>query len=89
MFHSEIQNDHKRIAAEERDYRPIPVIARVGPELIEENYLRIKTDIHKLLHEQLDLLAEELQQSQDKSEAQGAANKSILKPGATGQTLSL
>ncbi|HVW98730.1 MAG TPA: conjugal transfer protein MobC [Mucilaginibacter sp.] len=89
MFHSEIQNDHKRIAAEERDYLPIPVIARVGPELIEENYLRIKTDIHKLLREQLDLLAGQLQQSQDKSAAQGAANKSILKPGDTGQTLSL
>lgn len=49
MFHSEIQNDHGAIAAEEAAYKPIPVIEPVSYGDVMENYIRIKADIDDLL----------------------------------------
>lgn len=48
VFHSEIQNDHAAITAEESAYKPIPVIAKVTEQDIEENYKKIKQDIEEL-----------------------------------------
>ena len=49
MFHSEIQNDHSAIAAEEKSYVDIPVIARVSKEELTENYDKIKRQVAKLV----------------------------------------
>ena len=53
VFHNEIQNDHEAIKAEEENYKPIPVIAKVTEEDIQENYLRIKQDITDLFKSEL------------------------------------
>lgn len=53
MFHSEIQNDHEAIAAEENNYVPIPKVAKVTEEDVLENYLNIKNDIVGLLNSEL------------------------------------
>ncbi|KQC02050.1 conjugal transfer protein MobC [Pedobacter sp. Hv1] len=56
MFHAEIQNDHAALAKEESEYSPIPVIAEVTPEDVQENYLRIKKQVGDLIKEQLSTL---------------------------------
>jgi hypothetical protein len=48
VFHSEIQNNHAAIKAEEEAYKAIPVIAKVTEQDIEENYKKIKQDIEEL-----------------------------------------
>ncbi|WP_276348125.1 conjugal transfer protein MobC [Daejeonella sp. JGW-45] len=53
MFHNEILNDHFAIHKEEKAYNDIPVIAKVTPEDIQENYIRIKQDIEELFKDEL------------------------------------
>jgi len=52
MFHCEIQNDHKAIAAEEASYNPIPIIERVSANDVAENYKKIKSEVERLLLEE-------------------------------------
>lgn len=58
VFHSEIQNDHAAIKAEEDGYSPIPVIENVTEEDITENYKKIKREVAELLERELDKLNE-------------------------------
>lgn len=53
VFHSEIQNNHEAIQLEEKSYAPLPIIRRVTPLDIHENYLRIKSDIKELFDVEL------------------------------------
>jgi len=53
MFHSEIQNDHRAIAEEEADYKPIPELEKVTYSDIIENYASIKADIDQLVKQEL------------------------------------
>jgi hypothetical protein len=52
-FHAEIINDHEAIRKEEEKYKPLPVIRTVTPELVRNNYLKIKMDIEELILEEL------------------------------------
>lgn len=52
MFHCEIQNDHKAIAKEEANYKPIPIIQKVSADDIIENYKQIKLEVERLLTEE-------------------------------------
>lgn len=54
MFHSAIQNDHDALKREEENYKPIPRIANVTPEDVEENYSRIKREVAELVNAGLD-----------------------------------
>ena len=58
MFHSEIQNDHQAIAAEEDGYVAIPIVELVSDEMVQESYQSIKADILKLLNDELAKLQE-------------------------------
>lgn len=93
VFHSEIQNDHAAIKAEEENYKPIPVIAKVTEEDIQENYLRIKQDITDLFKEELALLnakdvSEEAAQ-QPSGEPKEEEEKSKENGEVSGQTISM
>lgn len=54
LFHSEIQNDHQAIAAEEATYKPIPLISYVSPEDVDENYRQIKSEIVSLVKTEME-----------------------------------
>jgi hypothetical protein len=56
VFHSEIQNDHAAIKAEEERYKPIPDFAKVTDEDIQENYKQIKWEVEDLINAELTLL---------------------------------
>ncbi|MBB2148967.1 conjugal transfer protein MobC [Pedobacter gandavensis] len=62
MFHCEIQNDHKAIAEEENNYKPIPVNKNVSYGDIIENYMAIKLDIQLLFESELEKIAARQQQ---------------------------
>lgn len=49
MFHAEIQNDHKAIAAEEAGFKDIPKVSNVSYGEVMENYIKIKYDIEQLV----------------------------------------
>lgn len=53
MFHAELQNDHEAIAKEEAAYVPIPLIRKVSQQDLQENYMKIKNDIQRLVKEEL------------------------------------
>jgi len=48
-FHAEIINDDEAIRKEEERYKPFPIIRTVTPELVRNNYLKIKIDIEALV----------------------------------------
>lgn len=58
MFHCEIQNDHKAIAEEERNYKPIPAVENVTYDDVIENYLKIKQDIEQLFETELEKIVD-------------------------------
>lgn len=53
VFHCEIQNDHEEIRREEGNYKSIPIIKHVSETDIQENYLKIKSDIDKIFQAEL------------------------------------
>lgn len=53
VFHCEIQNDHNAIKIEEDNYRPIPIVKKVSEIDIQENYLKIKTDVANIFKVEL------------------------------------
>jgi hypothetical protein len=52
-FHAKIINDHEGIKKEEAAYKQLPIIRTVTPELVHNNYLRIKMEIEDLILEEL------------------------------------
>lgn len=65
MFHSEIQNDHGAIAAEEAAYKPIPVIEPVSYGDVMENYIRIKAEVEELLKSECKPVADQSKNDQE------------------------
>ena len=53
-FHAEFLNDHEALAAEEKQYQPIPVIRRIDQVEVMENYFTIKKEIRQIIEEELE-----------------------------------
>jgi len=49
VFHAEIINDHEAIRKEEEKYQSLPVFRTITPEIVRNNYLKIKMDIEELV----------------------------------------
>jgi hypothetical protein len=54
VFHSEIQNDHAGLKAEEDSYVPIPKIRKITQSEIEENYLQIKEEVMAIIESEME-----------------------------------
>lgn len=52
-FHAEIINDYNAIAEEEKNYKPLPLIRQVTPDMVQRNYVEIKKDIEELINFEL------------------------------------
>jgi len=48
-FHSEIINDHEALKAEEKGYKPIPVIRQVDNTMVQRNYFQIKQEVLEIV----------------------------------------
>jgi hypothetical protein len=53
VFHAEILNDHAALKKEEDGYSPIPSVRRVSASEIQQNYLKIKEDVHFIISDRL------------------------------------
>ncbi|NLU94899.1 conjugal transfer protein MobC [Chitinophaga sp. Ak27] len=52
-FHCTVMADFEAINAEEKAYQPIPVIREVTPQMVNENYLRIKQEVADLVSSEI------------------------------------
>lgn len=75
VFHSEVQNDHAAIKAQETRYTTIPDIVKITEEDIQENYKKIKRDIEDLIYTELILL--DINQILEEQPEQATQNKEI------------
>ncbi|RKR84301.1 type IV secretory system conjugative DNA transfer VirD4/TraG family protein [Mucilaginibacter gracilis] len=92
VFHSEIQNDHAGIKAEEDRYQPVPVINRVTAVDIQENYLMIKADVQSLIDTEIGILKERKAAEtplEPQKEADKPENKDNNDEGPQGQVISM
>ena len=53
MFHAVIQNDHKKIKAEEEGYKPIPQIRKIDARDVQNCYQQIKNDIQLIIETEM------------------------------------
>ncbi|RYY52373.1 MAG: conjugal transfer protein TraG, partial [Chitinophagaceae bacterium] len=72
MFHCEIQNDHSRLAREEKRFREIPIVRKVSATDVEENYKRIKHEVSELLKSECGMLNPVGELSVEGSQGQGS-----------------
>lgn len=90
MFHAEIQNDHMALKLEEETYKPIPQIANVTPQDIENNYAKIKKEVANVVkagleeiqfwQEKRNAFTEQIAKRKEKKVASSAIRKPIAKP---------
>ncbi len=52
-FHAEIINDHKAIAKETANYKPLPQIREVSQKVVMDNFYAIKKDIQHLIETEM------------------------------------
>jgi hypothetical protein len=53
-FHAQLLNDHEKLAAEEKSFKPIPVIRKIAHEEVMENYFRIKKEVKTIIQTEMD-----------------------------------
>ena len=54
LFHGEVLNDHAGLKREEENYKPIPPVRTITQYEIQENYFRIKQEIHLIVAAKLE-----------------------------------
>jgi hypothetical protein len=53
-FHCEILNDHQALKSESDVYKSLPEITAVTPQMVNENFRRIKTEISELIETEIE-----------------------------------
>lgn len=56
-FHCEIINDHQSLKAEEKGYKPIPVIRQVDHAMVQRNYLQIRQEVQDIVESEMDRMS--------------------------------
>jgi len=56
-FHNEIINDHEALKAEEKSYKPIPIIRQVDNSMVQRNYLQIKQEVQDIVEAEMDRMS--------------------------------
>lgn len=55
-FHCEILNDHEKLKREQDLYKELPVSPVINPNVITENYYRIKQEVEDLIETEIEIL---------------------------------
>lgn len=55
-FHCEILNDKHALLEEEKHFKELPEISKITPEMVLENYYRIKKQIEDLIENEIEIL---------------------------------
>ncbi|SDE86062.1 Type IV secretory system Conjugative DNA transfer [Mucilaginibacter pineti] len=56
-FHCEIINDHDALKAEEKSYKPIPIIRQVDNGMVQRNYLQIKQEVQDIVESEMERMS--------------------------------
>ena len=88
MFHAEIQNDHAKIKAETEAYRLIPHAETVTELDIQENYLKVKREVERLIISELKKLAVP-EPAKPKAKKTGTKPRKAVPKGRIGKELGL
>ncbi|SFG87974.1 conjugal transfer protein MobC [Pedobacter insulae] len=83
MFHSAIQNDHEALKREEQRYKPIPQIAKVTSQDVEENYAKIKKEVAELVKAGLAEISQKAEARKKQAETATTKKTREMKPRAT------
>lgn len=86
MFHSAIQNDHEGLKREEQCYKPIPQIAKVTPQDVEENYAKIKKEVAELVKAGLAEISAKQKKQEKHTETATSKKTREMKPGTSGKS---
>lgn len=80
MFHAEIQNDHSKMAEDERQFKPIPMIKNVSLEEVRQNYEQIKAQVAGILESESSAIKENRDSlNQEKAKKSNSAEKKTRK----------
>jgi hypothetical protein len=55
-FHCEILNDHTALKRETDNYRAIPIVRKLDPTMVQNNYLQIRQDIQDIIYSEINRL---------------------------------
>ena len=55
-FHCAIKNDHDALKTEEESYKPIPVIRKITPEMVQRNYTAIREEVQEIINAEVQRL---------------------------------
>lgn len=85
IFHAEIQNDHSRMAKEERQFKAIPLVKNVSAEEVKQNYDQIKSQIAKLLESKTPSTNENSDASNDRKQKKSMPKEKKSKRKSAGE----
>ena len=55
-FHCEILNDHQSLKKEQENYKEIEVIRKIDNQMVQHNYLQVKSDIQEIIQSEMERL---------------------------------
>ncbi|SDF14280.1 Type IV secretory pathway, VirD4 component, TraG/TraD family ATPase [Mucilaginibacter pineti] len=55
-FHCEVINDIPALHAEENAYKPIPVIRKITPDMVQRNYIQVRKDVQQIVESEMERL---------------------------------
>ena len=53
-FHCTLVNDHKALARQQASQKPLPVVRKVSPQVIDANYRQIKEDVETIIFSEME-----------------------------------
>lgn len=53
-FHCQIINDHQQLAAETNDYHLLPTLRVVTPQMVNDNFMRIKKEVAEIIETEIE-----------------------------------
>jgi hypothetical protein len=56
IFHCEIINDHEALKKEQESNKQLPMISTITPQMVKENYLKIKKEIEDVIETEIEVL---------------------------------
>lgn len=58
MFHAEIVNDNNQLNTEQSAFTEIPVVTRITPQMVSDNYYQVKMEVRRLVGVEVEKLKE-------------------------------
>ncbi|MDB5209557.1 MAG: Type secretory pathway VirD4 component-like protein [Sediminibacterium sp.] len=74
VFHAAIINDHKALAQEEKNFKPIPEVRTITQEEVMDNFYAIRKDIKQLVEQEMEKILQHSPKPNTPQPPKGGAN---------------